>query len=235
MDQKLKNYSSGMQVRLAFSIAVRAKSDILLLDEVLAVGDSAFQRKCYRYFEEMRNSGTTIVLVTHDMGAVQRFCQRAILLDNGKIVKSGEAGEIADEYRSINMNLEEEGGPKVLTKHNSVEIDILKQTSNTVTFRMSHREKDNEKYYFGFSVIKDGVTFAEMNSLYSDKAKFKNKSLTYELDVEKFNPGIYEIGATLFKTKNKEPAAYAVLRPQFIIKGEDPYRGGALKLADKWE
>jgi ABC-2 type transport system ATP-binding protein len=72
MDQKLKNYSSGMQVRLAFSIAIRARSDILVLDEVLAVGDAAFQQKCFDYFEMLKKQGQTVVLVTHDMSAVER-------------------------------------------------------------------------------------------------------------------------------------------------------------------
>lgn len=83
MDQKLKNYSSGMQVRLAFSIAIRAKSDILLIDEVLAVGDTAFQRKCYEHFVKLKKQGTTVILVTHDMGAVERFCDRALVIDKG--------------------------------------------------------------------------------------------------------------------------------------------------------
>ena len=76
-DQKLKNYSSGMQVRLAFSIAIRAKGDILLLDEVLAVGDAAFQQKCNDYFESLHGN-QTVILVTHTMSNVRKFCDRAI-------------------------------------------------------------------------------------------------------------------------------------------------------------
>lgn len=97
-DQKLKNYSSGMQVRLAFSIAIRAKGDILLLDEVLAVGDAAFQQKCNDYFTSLRNKNQTVILVTHSMENVRKFCNRAILIDNGKIVKDGNPDEIADAY-----------------------------------------------------------------------------------------------------------------------------------------
>ena len=80
MDQKLKNYSSGMQVRIAFSMATRAKADILLIDEVLAVGDAAFQAKCFDHFRALKQSGTTIVFVTHDMKAVREFCDRVILM-----------------------------------------------------------------------------------------------------------------------------------------------------------
>lgn len=76
MDQKLKNYSSVMQVRLAFSIAIKAEGDILVLDEVLAVGDEAFQRKCFEYFASLKKQKKTVILVTHDMASVQRFCTK---------------------------------------------------------------------------------------------------------------------------------------------------------------
>lgn len=100
-DQKLKNYSSGMQVRLAFSIAIRARGDILLLDEVLAVGDAAFQQKCEKYFENLKKNHQTVILVTHSMDNVRRFCTRAILIDDGKIVKDGAPDKIADAYLKL--------------------------------------------------------------------------------------------------------------------------------------
>ncbi len=101
MDQKLKNYSSGMQVRLAFSLATRAKADILLVDEVLAVGDADFQRKCFDYFKSLKKTGTTVVFVTHDMNAVREYCDRAILIDKNKVVFEGSAEMIAEEYAKL--------------------------------------------------------------------------------------------------------------------------------------
>lgn len=100
-DQKLKNYSSGMQVRLAFSIAIRARGDILLLDEVLAVGDAAFQKKCEDYFENLKKNNRTVILVTHSMDNVRRFCTRAILIDDGKIIKDGKPDKVADAYLKL--------------------------------------------------------------------------------------------------------------------------------------
>lgn len=100
-DQKLKNYSSGMQVRLAFSIAIRARGDILLLDEVLAVGDAAFQKKCTDYFSDLKKNKQTVILVTHSMDNVRDFCTRAILLENGKIIKDGDPKEIASAYTKM--------------------------------------------------------------------------------------------------------------------------------------
>ena len=100
MDQKLKNYSSGMQVRLAFSIAIRARGDILILDEILAVGDAAFQEKCNQYFTSL-DKNQTIILVTHSMENVRQFCDRAILIDQGKIIKEGDPEVVADAYLKL--------------------------------------------------------------------------------------------------------------------------------------
>jgi ABC-type polysaccharide/polyol phosphate transport system ATPase subunit len=100
---KLKNYSSGMYVRLAFSVAIQVDADILLVDEVLAVGDAAFAQKCFDVFNQMRDQGRTIVFVTHDMGTLNRFCHRALLLERGSIVHTGEPHDVADRYLEINF------------------------------------------------------------------------------------------------------------------------------------
>jgi ABC-type polysaccharide/polyol phosphate transport system ATPase subunit len=109
-DLKLKNYSSGMHVRLAFSVAIQVDADILMIDEVLAVGDAAFQQKCFDVFNELRDRGRTIIFVTHDMGSMQRFCHRALLLERGKPVYLGEPHEVADRYLELNFGREGEAG-----------------------------------------------------------------------------------------------------------------------------
>jgi ABC-2 type transport system ATP-binding protein len=101
MDQKLKNYSSGMQVRIAFSLATRARGDVLLVDEVLAVGDTAFQRKCFEHFRQLKSGPTTIVFVTHNMDAVREFCDRAILIEGSQVMASGSAEEVAEKYTRL--------------------------------------------------------------------------------------------------------------------------------------
>jgi ABC-type polysaccharide/polyol phosphate transport system ATPase subunit len=103
LDLKLKNYSSGMHVRLSFSVAIQADADILLVDEVLAVGDAAFQQKCFDAFDELKASGKTIVFVTHDMNAVERFCDRAMLLEHGRVQMIGEPHVIARAYNELNF------------------------------------------------------------------------------------------------------------------------------------
>lgn len=104
MDQKLKNYSSGMQVRLAFSIAIKAHNDILIFDEVLAVGDEAFQRKCLDVFEQYKANKQTVILVTHDMETVRQFCTRAMLINKGKIAEIGDPRKVAQIYSKLNQD-----------------------------------------------------------------------------------------------------------------------------------
>jgi len=105
-DLKLKNYSSGMLVRLAFSVMMEADADILLIDEVLAVGDAAFQQKSADAFHEMKAAGKTIILVTHEMGTVEHYCHRAMLIDGGRIQHLGDPGDVGRHY--LQLNFEEE-------------------------------------------------------------------------------------------------------------------------------
>jgi len=100
-DAKLKNFSSGMQVRLAFTVAIQGESAILLMDEVLAVGDARFQAKCFDVFNRYKSEGRTIVLVTHDLGAVDVYCDRAMLLEHGRVAADGSAADVTATYRKM--------------------------------------------------------------------------------------------------------------------------------------
>jgi ABC-type polysaccharide/polyol phosphate transport system ATPase subunit len=104
VDLKLKNYSSGMLVRLAFSVMIQVDADILLIDEVLAVGDAAFQQKCYEEFARLRREQRTVVLVTHEMGSVERFCDRAMLLEKGHVADIGEPKPVSMHYLRLNFS-----------------------------------------------------------------------------------------------------------------------------------
>jgi ABC-type polysaccharide/polyol phosphate transport system ATPase subunit len=103
MDMRLKNYSSGMMVRLAFATAIQVDAEILLIDEVLAVGDAAFQQKCFEEFFRLKREGKTIVFVSHDMYSVERFCDRAMLMEQGRMTKIGAPREIARAYHELNF------------------------------------------------------------------------------------------------------------------------------------
>lgn len=146
MDQKLKNYSSGMQVRLAFSMAIRADADILLIDEVLAVGDADFQRKCFSYFKQLKKNKKTVVFVTHDMGAVREYCQRVILIDDSKIMARGDAPEISMKYTRLFQDSENKqddkqkkerwGNGKLLFRKVSLEKDVITEKDREIKIHM---------------------------------------------------------------------------------------------------
>jgi ABC-type polysaccharide/polyol phosphate transport system ATPase subunit len=103
LDLKLKNYSSGMLVRLAFSVSIQVNADVLLIDEVLAVGDANFQQKCFDELERLKRQGRTVLFVTHDMGSVERFCNRAMLMSHGNVVEIGDPATIARHYYKLNF------------------------------------------------------------------------------------------------------------------------------------
>jgi ABC-type polysaccharide/polyol phosphate transport system ATPase subunit len=101
IELKLKNFSSGMVMRLAYSVAIQVPFDILLLDEVLAVGDQAFQEKCFATLDEIRAAGKTILFVSHDLGSVRRICDRALLIHNGVVEALGPTPEVVDSYEDL--------------------------------------------------------------------------------------------------------------------------------------
>ena len=238
IDQKLKNYSSGMHVRLAFSIAVQAQSDIMLIDEVLAVGDAAFQQKCFTYFQKLKEEGKTICFVTHDMGAVQRFCDRGIIIENGRIKIIGDPATIANEYIKDNTEQSIRISKKSNHKNSNISrisVEVVKKhkDANKTVFKMKYKNAENVNTYVGLSIIKGGATVAEVNSI-GKESKAKDGSISYSLDSSLFNPGLYEVSAALINYDTDALICLVDSRKQFVIKGFDKKRGGAIKLADSW-
>lgn len=176
MDQKLKNYSSGMQVRLAFSVAIRARSDILLLDEVLAVGDADFQRKCFDYFRDLKKNKETVVFVTHDMSAVREYCDRAILIDKSEIIAEGNPREISTKYtRLFETDTNSEGGTegkrwgegKLSIKHVKIAPDPVKSESKNIklTIEFQSSASITSESVIGFNIHRsDGIIIQGSNS-----------------------------------------------------------------------
>lgn len=247
MDQKLKNYSSGMQVRLAFSIAIRAKSDILLIDEVLAVGDVAFQQKCFSYFEQMKREGRTIVFVTHDMSAVNRFCTRALIIEKGRIKKIGAPSEVADVYVLDNIETPVQDDTASASDNHKFKKPIssldLKLTSkaqvkNTakLTFEVSYKLNSKIDPVLGFSILKDGQSVAEMNSkplaLPSEPGVVHKAA--FETSLTAFNPGLYTIDIAIFDRPDFALLGYRLKSAEYAIEGSDQTRGGIVHLDGAW-
>jgi ABC-type polysaccharide/polyol phosphate transport system ATPase subunit len=125
VDLKLKNYSSGMQVRLAFSVMLEVEADVMLIDEVLAVGDMAFQQKCFDQFYRIRDEGRTIILVTHDMATVERYCHRALLLERGDLITIGEPHEVTAKYVELNFPQQRQDAPGDEARYGDGQASIL--------------------------------------------------------------------------------------------------------------
>ena len=164
MNQKLKNYSSGMQVRLAFSVAIKAQGDILILDEVLAVGDEAFQRKCNDYFQERKKSGKTTILVTHDMGAVKKYCNKAVLIENGLVKALGSPENVANQYSFDNTAPLQQGGETSgIAKSNQEEKVLVENFQLQLLSSNKLRPQDPIQFQIDFDVREDIQTYIALS------------------------------------------------------------------------
>ena len=199
MNQKLKNYSSGMQVRLAFSVAIKAQGDILILDEVLAVGDEAFQRKCNDYFQERKKSGKTTILVTHDMGAVKKYCNKAVLIENGLVKAIGDPFDVSDQYSFD--NLESNSHPNGNEDEGIVTAEVKDFTARLLSPKKVTPD-DEVVIEFSFDLLDDSVnphiafSFVDIstgNGLYNDNSMdiplsgVGSKKITYKCKLPYFN------------------------------------------------
>ena len=164
MNQKLKNYSSGMQVRLAFSVAIKAQGDILILDEVLAVGDEAFQRKCNDYFQERKKSGKTTILVTHDMGAVKKYCNKAVLIENGLVKAIGSPENVANQYSFDNTAPLQHGGEATGDGQASSDEQVLVENFQLKLLSSNKlRPQDSIQFQIDFDVREDIQTYIALS------------------------------------------------------------------------
>lgn len=241
MDQKLKNYSSGMQVRLAFSIAVRAESDILLIDEVLAVGDSAFQTKCLNYFDELKRTKKTVVFVSHDMDAVMQFCDKAILINDGSILSRGSAEKVAKKYLQLNAL---KPGPNSFDKFKS---NILKKVSvldkNGITKEIFNNPKEmnisvswednKEVLNVGVAIFRnDGVYCYGTNTQIDNFRINKNHAVLLLKDLN-LSKGTYIIKVNLFGENDRSPIEFIDNAARFVIE-DNAKQHGFIKLKSNW-
>lgn len=231
MDQKLKNYSSGMQVRLAFSVAIKAQGDILVLDEVLAVGDEAFQKKCDAFFKSVKaDPSKTVILVTHSMASMKRYCNKAILIKDGEIIVSGDPREVADQYSLENaqnndiFKTKAQEGLKRPTGLNS-RVPVLNVThtgsevvNGTAPFEFQIEYEFNEPIpaYMGIILqdarrggqIYDVDTQTEYMGVPIQQGHHTAK---FSIPLDMFNNGEYRIFATMRVRSEDDPE-----KPQFI-------------------
>ena len=212
MEEKLKNYSSGMQVRLAFSIAIRAKSDILLLDEVLAVGDEAFQRKCENYFKQLKKQKQTVILVTHSMESVRKYCTKAMLIKDGEVAMIGNPDKVADEYSGLNLLLKNKDDSQDKNKTElfaKITSKRVLSPTDTLEFEMTYKALDARpvfaKAYIEFNGQAIMATNPRLLGWGEEMITRDTKTHTahYSLPLEMFNTGEYKVIALLEDAKTK--------------------------------
>ncbi|NEG54852.1 ABC transporter ATP-binding protein [Bifidobacterium platyrrhinorum] len=219
MDQKLKNYSSGMQVRLAFSVAIKARGDILVLDEVLAVGDEAFQRKCDEFFTEIKKDPSkTVILVTHDMDSVRKYCSRAMMIADGEVEAIGDPETVSQQYTLANLKAdeaaerkqrEERGGyPNGLNKRcpllrtYAVSPQILK-SSDTFRFAVEYQYDEPGDFYLAIAMhdIRRGGISYDTGMKTFKMEKHGHHTVHFDIPLNIFNNGEFRL-ITSLRTPN---------------------------------
>ncbi len=244
MEERLKNYSSGMQVRLAFSIAIRAHADILLLDEVLAVGDEAFQKKCYAYFDKLKREKRTVILVTHDMSAVERFCNKAVFIEDGKVKMIGKPYRIAAAYSRSNIKSynESEG----LDEQISDDFDITLRGSDgneqtvyeyneTMTVELEWQQTGVK--HVGVAIFRENGEYVYGPNTYQEKVKIAGKSRAVYTVQLNLNEGSYFIKAGLMGADDTKTIAFTEEGPHFSVQRDYDHGrwGGVTKLKHTWK
>lgn len=246
MEERLKNYSSGMQVRLAFSIAIRAHADILLLDEVLAVGDEAFQKKCYSYFDKLKREKRTVILVTHDMAAVERFCTKAVFIEDGHVKMIGKPYRIAAAYsRSNSQNYDQTTGLngdnegvvpfKIVLRGTDGKEKTMYDFEETMTVELSWQQKGVK--HVGVAIFRENGEYVYGPNTYQEKTSaIKDQTARYTVRLN-LNEGRYFIKAGLMGANDTKVIAFIEEGPFFSVQRD--YRhgrwGGVTKLDHTWK
>ncbi|HFZ7566545.1 ABC transporter ATP-binding protein [Streptococcus pyogenes] len=232
MNQKLKNYSSGMQVRLAFSVAIKAQGDVLILDEVLAVGDEAFQRKCNDYFMERKDSGKTTILVTHDMGAVKKYCNRAVLIEDGLVKAYGEPFDVANQYSVDNTETAEDAmnAEKISVSDiaKDLKVSLISNPritpNDTITFEVSYEVLKDDFTYIAFSLtdIDRNIWVYNDNSLDYPTQGIGRKCISYQCQLFQLNDIKLKLEVTV-RDKNGQMLLFSTAEqsPQIVIQRND--------------
>ena len=213
MDQKLKNYSSGMQVRLAFSIAIKAQGDILVLDEVLAVGDEAFQRKCDDFFSKIKKDKTkTVILVTHSMSSVRRYCNKAIMINQGEVASLGSIYEVVEAYTQLNLEKlgkKEPETKEVLGLNDELTKLKINAISKKVVSNKENFEFEVEYNYIGkkkiflavamFDQTRGGIVY-DSSQVYVDRG---DQKVRFSIPMELFNSSEFKLTASIRDANKK--------------------------------
>lgn len=258
MDSKLKNFSSGMQVRLAFSVAVQSPAPILLIDEVLAVGDAEFQEKCFKKFHEYKKQGRTIVFISHDLSSIEKFCSRVVVLNNGKVVFNGKPRDALTKYQESLMddpnetpktseNPDNPSSKKKLATINSVSVfdKSMKVTSrfntgDSIRFRIEYNAKEKIAnpivglaFYDQNDILVSGPNTGTSNFKITEI--FGKGHLDYTIENCPLLGGKYSLSLGIFNEDALIPIDFKNNIASFTINAVLENQHGLIKWSEKWE
>ncbi len=262
MEMPVKNYSSGMMVRLAFSIAIQTDADIYILDEILAVGDAAFQQKCIRVIQDIKKRGKTIIYVSHSMNDIKQYCDRVLLLDQGKTICLGTPDKVIDEYKRISiersiemMEVDKETAAEMWASRIPQTRQVEIQSMYTVDLNGKRKEKFETGENVGVCVeLKRNATTSESLNLgiglhsVDDQALISGANTMWDgvkinedcegmqlviLDL-KLNTGTYFFSATLFKDKVDDFYHVVPIGPKFTVSNAGVRFGGRMAVEHEW-
>jgi ABC-2 type transport system ATP-binding protein len=254
IDSPVKNYSSGMYVRLGFSVAINVDPDILLIDEVLAVGDAEFQRKCSEKIADFRDQGKTIVIVSHSLPSVRNLCDEVALLEHGHLLRVGPAGSVIDEYLA-DVFAERGGDPADGVRWGSGEARIVKfevldakgnpvtrvNTGDAVTFRFHYQTTERVEHpVFGIGVNTiEGVQVTGPNTRQASlDIRVLEGEGTLDLKVDRLMlvPGAYDVTAVIYDYTCTHPFDHRERLHRFDVGAGNPYEeNGVVSLGGTWQ
>ncbi len=218
-----------------------------MVDEVLAVGDAAFQQKCFEYFEFLKQKKSTIVFVSHDMGVVKRFCDRALLIEDGEVKKIGSPEKVAGQYTLDNIDND---GPKEKAfndqkKNLSDEVVLFEvqqlspkklNQKDILTLSVKYKLSKKMDVDLGYSVVSSGFSVAEQNtkSVVLPNAPNKEHIVQCDVPLKNLNPGSYSLDVAIFTKPGFKLIGYEIGPVKFVVGGIDNLRGGPMKSSGKW-
>ncbi len=245
MDLKIKEFSSGMYVRLGFSVAIHTKPDILIIDEVLAVGDYAFQKKCLDKINEMKCNGVTILFVSHNLGLVTRFSDKVILLHDGRIAGSGEPETMVKEFMKIktimpSVSINRRGSSEVVYTDYRIMDDRTEFSDNEIVLKLFYENKAGLDYAIpGIALYSaEGVLISGPNMKDSTGellALKDNGEITVSIDSGLLNPGKYFITLGMYDKTNRFPFDHIDYAMSFEKRGEIRDYTGSVKIPVNWK
>ena len=248
IDNPVRTYSSGMYMRLAFAVAINVNADILIVDEILAVGDINFQRKCLNKMRENQNAGTTVVLVSHSMDQIRDICDRSIWIQDGKVMAIGNTDKVAEQYLTF-MSEQPEHCEEIAAKEHKIEspgsVDQIKlwsgereltnkllQTGDELSLTFHYHSEEEHRFLINIEVMREDYVMCYARNFDNQEAYYRTKDASFRIDLGKLPlfPAQYFINLHIVTDEGGRVVDEGPLTDFLIQSGNVQKEGGAVRL-----